>query len=171
MKSTCGQTSSDLYSMLARLRLRPTSRVECSVHSRRRGLAHRRTAYDGQSRLACQVRSYSPSGDIALKGTHRLHSYRPRVNPWLEAFDALLPPRQRRVRCFVQKSNFQTKKLDSSSTNFQTQVVSYVRCQEAGQQTPSPGHRVCFRWSAQSSCHLRRAVGTGHTAAPAPSRQ
>jgi hypothetical protein len=32
---------------LARLRLRPTSRVECPVHSRRLGLAHRRTAYDG----------------------------------------------------------------------------------------------------------------------------
>ena len=36
------------YRFLARLRLRPTSRVECPVHSRRRGLAHRRTAYDGQ---------------------------------------------------------------------------------------------------------------------------
>ena len=34
--------------ILARLRLRPTSRVECLLHSRRRGLAHRRTAYDGQ---------------------------------------------------------------------------------------------------------------------------
>src|SRR6516162_7873430 len=33
---------------LARLRLRPTSRVEYLVHSRRLGLAHRRTAYDGQ---------------------------------------------------------------------------------------------------------------------------
>jgi hypothetical protein len=33
---------------LARLRLRPTSRVEYPVHSRRLGLAHRRTAYDGQ---------------------------------------------------------------------------------------------------------------------------
>jgi hypothetical protein len=84
--------------LLARLRLRPTSRVEYPVHSRRLGLAHRRTAYDGQTRLACQVRSYSPSGDIALKGAHRLHSCRPRVNPWLEAFGALLPPRQRRVR-------------------------------------------------------------------------
>src|SRR5215472_6998399 len=51
-----------------------------------------------KSRLACQVRSYSPSGDIALKGTHRLHSCRPRVNPWLEAFGAPLPPRPRRVR-------------------------------------------------------------------------
>jgi hypothetical protein len=51
-----------------------------------------------KSRLACQVRSYSPSGDIALKGIHRLHSCRPRVNPWLEAFGALLPPRRRRVR-------------------------------------------------------------------------
>jgi hypothetical protein len=40
----------------------------------------------------------SPSGDIALKGAHRLHSCRPRVNPWLEAFGALLPPRRRRVR-------------------------------------------------------------------------
>ena len=36
------------YRLLARLRLRPTSRVECLLHSRRRGLAHRRTAYDGQ---------------------------------------------------------------------------------------------------------------------------
>src|SRR5215472_4541890 len=51
-----------------------------------------------KSRLACQVRSYSPSGDIALEGTHRLHSCRPRVNPWLEAFGALSPPRRRRVR-------------------------------------------------------------------------
>jgi hypothetical protein len=26
----------------------------------------------------------------------------------------------------------------------------YVRCQQAGQQTTLPGHRVCFRASAQS---------------------
>jgi hypothetical protein len=51
-----------------------------------------------KSRLACRVRSYSPRGISPLKGTHRLHSCRPPVNPWLEAFGALLPPQRRRVR-------------------------------------------------------------------------
>jgi hypothetical protein len=38
----------EMLRTLARLRVRPTSRVECPVHSPRLGLAHRRTIHDGR---------------------------------------------------------------------------------------------------------------------------
>jgi hypothetical protein len=53
---------------LARLRLRPTSRVECAVHSRRLGLAHRRNCLRRSNRdlLAKSVRT-PPLGISPLK--------------------------------------------------------------------------------------------------------
>jgi hypothetical protein len=116
---------------LARLRLRPTSRVECPLHSRPR----LDSLIDAllttvKSRLACQVHSYSPSGDIALKGTHRHRSCRPRVNPWLEAFGALLPPRQRRVRGRDALSKIQTFKQNL------TLLLQIFRCKYSSEATP-----------------------------------
>jgi transposase len=56
----------DENGLLARLRLRPTSRVECPVHSRRLGLAHRRIVHDGQiatwlaKSVSYSLRGYRP---------------------------------------------------------------------------------------------------------------
>jgi chromosomal replication initiation ATPase DnaA len=49
-----------MHEFLARLRLRPTSRVECPVHSPRLGFAHRRTIHDGQN-ATCLAKSVSYS--------------------------------------------------------------------------------------------------------------
>ena len=52
---------------LARLRLRPTSRVECPVHSRRLRLAHRRTATTVNRGLLAKSVHTPPLGISPLK--------------------------------------------------------------------------------------------------------
>lgn len=57
---------------LARLRLRPTSRVEYFDHGRRLGRARRRIPTSGQMQLDRQAAPRLPSGTSPLHGTRRL---------------------------------------------------------------------------------------------------